>query len=168
MRIPEVDHVRRELKALNEKAASVGPPAGGPELLGIAVITPYAAQARQFEQRLDLSLYPALAVRIGIVDRFQGDEDQVVFLSMAATTSPGFLDIPNRINVAVSRAQDLLVITTSLPPAMKGSIGTPFQTVAKYIDQQVKQKHPGYHISRPNQQQRRTRRPVKQPGRVTA
>lgn len=167
MRIPEIEHVRRELKALNEKAAAIGPPADGVGLLGVAVITPYAAQARQFEQRLDLTLYPALAVRVGIVDRFQGDEDQVVFLSMAATSSPGFLEIPNRINVASSRAQDLLIITTSLSAAMKGRIGTPFQTVSRYIDAQVKAKHPGYQIGRPSQQQPRARRPVKQPGRVT-
>lgn len=167
MRIPEVEHLRRELKTLNDTALETGSAEDGPELLGVAVITPYAAQARQFEQRLDLSDYPALRVRIGIVDRFQGDEDQVVFLSMAATSAPGFLDIPNRINVAISRAQDLLVITTSLPAAMKGRIGTPFQTVAQYIDVQVKQHHSGYQISRPSQQQPRARRPVKQPGRVT-
>ena len=169
MRIPEVEHVRRELKTLNDTAAQVDPPEDGPELLGVAVITPYAAQARQFEQRLQLEDYPALRVRIGIVDRFQGDEDQVVFLSMAATSAPGFLEIPNRINVAISRAQDLLVITTSLPAAMKGKIGIPFQDVASYIDWRVKAKDPGYQISRPNkqQQQPRAHSPVKQQGRVT-
>ncbi|HEY7933599.1 MAG TPA: AAA domain-containing protein [Solirubrobacteraceae bacterium] len=168
MRIPEVDYIRRELKALNQTAASVAAPPDGPERLGVAVITPYTAQARQFEARLDLTQYPALHVRIGIVDRFQGDEDQVVLLSMAATTSPGFLEIPNRINVAVSRAQDLLVIATSLPAAMKGRIGPPFQTVVKFIDQQVKLKHAGYEIIRPTSSPHRGRRGVQQPGRVIA
>ena len=145
----EVQHVRRELKALQDAATSTGPPPDGPQRLGVAVITPYAAQARRLRAALDLSTYPALNVRIGIVDRFQGDEDQVVILTIAATRVAGFLKLPNRINVACSRAQDLLILTTSLEPALNGRIGRPLQAVAKFIDQQVQAGHPGYEITRP-------------------
>jgi superfamily I DNA and/or RNA helicase len=149
-RIGEVDYVRGELQALQHHAGRTAPLAGGPKLLGVAVITPYTAQARQLRKHIDLTRYPALNVRIGIVDRFQGDEDQVVLLSIAGTTS-GFLAIPNRINVAVSRAQDLLIITTSLPLAIRDRIGAPLGNIARFIDQQVKQGDPAYQIQRPPQ-----------------
>lgn len=149
LRVAEVDHIRRELRALQEHVAGVPPLPKGPERLGVAVITPYAAQARRLTQRLDLTQYPDLNVRIGIVDRFQGDEDQVVILSIAATTVAGFLKTPNRINVAISRAQDLLIVTTDHNLALDGRIGEPFQRVALFIDERVKQGDPAYHVLTP-------------------
>jgi ATP-dependent RNA/DNA helicase IGHMBP2 len=149
-RIGEVDYVRGELKALQHHAEHTAPLPDGPKLLGVAVITPYTAQARQLRKHIDLTRYPALNIRVGIVDRFQGDEDQVVILSIAGTAA-GFLYVPNRINVAVSRAQDLLIITTSLPLAIRNRIGEPLGNIARFIDQQVKQGDPAYQIQRPPQ-----------------
>jgi hypothetical protein len=56
-------------------------------------------------------------VRIGTVDAFQGREFDVVFLSTTRTQKPGsrgpnpfgFLVLPNRLNVAMSRQKRLLV-----------------------------------------------------------
>jgi len=149
-RIGEVDYVRGELKALQHHAEHTAPLPGGPKLLGVAVITPYTAQARQLRKHIDLTRYPALNIRVGIVDRFQGDEDQVVILSIAGTAT-GFLYVPNRINVAVSRAQDLLIITTSLPLAIRDRIGEPLGNIARFIDECVKQGDPAYQIHRPPQ-----------------
>ena len=149
-RLGEVDYVRGELKALQHHAEHTAPLPGAPKLLGVAVITPYTAQARQLRKHIDLTRYPALNIRVGIVDRFQGDEDQVVILSIAGTAT-GFLYVPNRINVAVSRAQDLLIITTSLPLAIRDRIGAPLGNIARFIDQQVKHGDPAYQIQRPPQ-----------------
>lgn len=49
-------------------------------------------------------------VRCGTVDRFQGREADLCFLSMRNTGRVGFLDSPNRLNVAVTRARQQLVI----------------------------------------------------------
>jgi superfamily I DNA and/or RNA helicase len=46
----------------------------------------------------------------GTVDRFQGREADLVLLSMRNTRRTGFLDSPNRLNVAVTRARQQLVI----------------------------------------------------------
>jgi len=79
----------------------------------IMVVTPYNAQVRLLTERL-----PG-GVRVGTVDKFQGQEAAVVFFSMA--TSSG-LEIPrnveflysrNRLNVAVSRARCLAVLVCS-------------------------------------------------------
>lgn len=46
----------------------------------------------------------------GTVDRFQGREADLVLLSMRNTRRVGFLDSRNRLNVAVTRARQQLVI----------------------------------------------------------
>jgi superfamily I DNA and/or RNA helicase len=58
-------------------------------------------------------------VRVGTVDKFQGQEAPVVFLSMAASSGEDaprgidFLTSRNRLNVAVSRAQCLAYLACS-------------------------------------------------------
>ncbi|STY98716.1 putative DNA helicase [Moraxella lacunata] len=52
-------------------------------------------------------------VKIDSVDSYQGKENRVIILSLARhdkTHSTGFLHLPNRINVALSRAMDKLII----------------------------------------------------------
>jgi predicted RecB family nuclease len=79
----------------------------------ILVVAPYNAQVRML-----LGALPPGA-RVGTVDKFQGQEAPVVFFSM--TTSSGeevprgmdFLFSRNRLNVAVSRAQALMVVVCS-------------------------------------------------------
>jgi superfamily I DNA and/or RNA helicase len=44
------------------------------------------------------------------VDKFQGQEADIVFLSMVQTQRDGFLDSPNRLNVSITRARYQLVI----------------------------------------------------------
>ncbi|MFN4243042.1 MAG: AAA domain-containing protein [Tepidisphaerales bacterium] len=53
---------------------------------------------------------PLIEFRCGTVDRFQGREADLVLLSMRNTQRIGFLDSPNRINVAVTRARQQLII----------------------------------------------------------
>ncbi len=53
--------------------------------------------------------YP-INIKLHTVDKFQGQEADVVFLSMVQTHRDGFLDNPNRLNVAITRAKFQLVI----------------------------------------------------------
>lgn len=91
----------------------------------IGVICTYAAQSQLIRQKLrvaTLSAELARAVNVDTVDGYQGKENPIVLLSLvrnnadghiengAATIRPGFMSRPNRINVAVSRAMDRLVI----------------------------------------------------------
>jgi DNA polymerase III delta prime subunit len=62
---------------------------------------------REQETRFRL---PGLEIVCGVVDRFQGREADVVVLSMRNTGRTGFLDSPNRLNVAVTRARQQLVV----------------------------------------------------------
>ena len=76
----------------------------------ILVVSPYNLQVRKLEAAL-----PA-GVRVGTVDRFQGQEAPVVVISMCASephlSARGveFLFHPNRLNVALSRAETLAIV----------------------------------------------------------
>ena len=49
-------------------------------------------------------------IKLHTVDKFQGHEADIVFLSMVQTRRDGFMDNPNRLNVAITRAKFQLVI----------------------------------------------------------
>jgi uncharacterized protein len=83
----------------------------------ILVVTPYNMQRAAITDRLR---HRGLAeVRVGTVDKFQGQEAPVVFYSMttsSAELAPRGLDFllnPNRLNVAISRAQAYSVLVCS-------------------------------------------------------
>jgi ATP-dependent RNA/DNA helicase IGHMBP2 len=149
LRDEEIDQIAAELARLQDCAASIAPPPKRPGPLGVAVITPYTAQARRLNARLDARRYPDLKLRVGIVDRFQGDEDCVVIVSFVNTTYAGFLRKPNRINVALSRAEDLLIITTDLSAALGGKIGGPLAEVAGFVTERARAGDRRYEIVSP-------------------
>ncbi|MGH3116143.1 MAG: AAA domain-containing protein, partial [Gaiellales bacterium] len=78
------------------------------------VVAPYNAHVRCLRERLPE------AVRVGTVDKFQGQQATVVFFSMASSSGEDvprgleFLFSRNRLNVAVSRARCLAYVVASL------------------------------------------------------
>nr|MBA3318080.1 nuclease [Gemmatimonadales bacterium] len=76
----------------------------------ILVVAPFNLQVRCLREQLDPG------IRIGSVDKFQGREAPVVIVSLCSSTleeSPrgaAFLLNPNRLNVAVSRAEALAIV----------------------------------------------------------
>jgi uncharacterized protein len=83
----------------------------------ILIVTPYNAQVQRI--RATLAARGLGAIRVGTVDKFQGQEAQVVFFSMASSRGDelprgvDFLFDLNRLNVAVSRARALAVLACS-------------------------------------------------------
>ena len=75
----------------------------------ILIVAPYNMQVRRLERRLP-------NIRVGSVDKFQGQEAAVVIFSMCASTGDSsprgveFLFNRNRLNVAISRAETLAVV----------------------------------------------------------
>lgn len=76
----------------------------------ILVVAPFNLQVRCLRDRLNPQ------IRIGSVDKFQGQEAPVVIVSLCASTlgeaprGASFLLSPNRLNVAVSRAEALAIV----------------------------------------------------------
>jgi len=108
----EVDTIRRILGELlgREQTNERGEVAGRIELNDVLVVAPYNLQVH----RLREALPPG--VRVGTVDRFQGQEATVVLVSMCASDghdSPrglAFVLDRNRLNVALSRARSLAIV----------------------------------------------------------
>jgi|CXWL01.1.fsa_nt_gi uncharacterized protein len=79
----------------------------------ILIVAPFNLQVRALKSRLGAD------ARIGSVDKFQGQEAPVVIVSMCASSlddaprGPQFLLSPNRLNVAISRAQALAIVVGS-------------------------------------------------------
>jgi predicted RecB family nuclease len=75
----------------------------------ILVVTPYNLQVRHLTEHFT-------GVRVGTVDKFQGQEAAVVIYSMCASSGDAssrgieFLFSKNRLNVAISRAQTLAIV----------------------------------------------------------
>jgi uncharacterized protein len=138
--LAEVDHHGNTTRSVEEAAAVTGIVAGlhgrswtdhGPTRpLGDAdfvVVAPYNLQARTVTRALEEAGFPG--VRVGTVDRFQGQEAPVVITTM---TSSSAIDLPrgldfllsrNRLNVALSRAQALAVLVCS-PRLVEADIRT--------------------------------------------
>ena len=51
-----------------------------------------------------------VSIVVSTTDRFQGQEADVVFISLRNADRVGFLDSPNRMNVALTRAREWRVI----------------------------------------------------------
>ena len=84
----------------------------------IAVITPYQKQAQKI--RMLLKSHDYGDIKVGSVDEFQGSERRVVIISTVRSSKEyldfdakhqlGFLSNPKRFNVAITRAQALLIV----------------------------------------------------------
>ncbi|EJC99752.1 P-loop containing nucleoside triphosphate hydrolase protein [Fomitiporia mediterranea MF3/22] len=109
--IDEASLVRDYVRSL----LSVGALRLNPEDIG--VITPYRAQVRKVRQLLGTF---ARETRVGSVEEFQGQERRVIIISTVRSSRDmisydlrhtlGFVANPRRFNVAVTRAQALLIV----------------------------------------------------------
>ncbi len=123
-----VAHVRDLLgRTWRDGAGSAGRALGETDIL---VVAPYNAQVALLRRRLAEAGHGG--VRVGTVDKFQGQEAPVVIVSMTASSAGdvprgmGFLLNRNRVNVAISRAQWAAVLvrarelTSYLPRSAHG------------------------------------------------
>lgn len=112
----------------------------------IGVICMYAAQADLLRKKIQAANLPEAfrrTIKIGTVDSYQGKENPIVILSLVrnnvdgpteggiSTIRPGFLIRPNRINVAVSRAMDRLIIVGA---KSRWQTGTPMYKLSEAVE----------------------------------
>lgn len=92
----------------------------------ILVVAPYNAQVRQLKDLLPPE------ITVGTVDKFQGQESEVVIVSMTTSSSEEmprnmeFLFDRHRLNVAISRAKTLAIVVAS-PKLLEINCTTPEQ-----------------------------------------
>lgn len=110
----EAKRMMYELNHFAEYARKNSPSDGVQRPWEIACLTFYRGQERLLRDLLRQKTksqssthfeYEGLKITLCTVDRFQGQEADVVFLSMVQTQRVGFMDSPNRLNVALTRAR---------------------------------------------------------------
>ena len=117
--LKEVTEVINELKQFIDWARSHPAPDGG--VWEVAILAFYRGQEKAFRdaiQKLNtgphrsrrIQLGPHCVVDVCTVDRFQGQEADLVFISFARNYATSFLQSPNRLNVALTRARHRRVI----------------------------------------------------------
>lgn len=74
----------------------------------IGIVTPYRDQVTALQ-----SVLKDTSVQVDTVDKFQGREKSIIILSMVDNQISEFADQANRLNVAVSRAIDQLIVVTN-------------------------------------------------------
>ena len=104
----------------------------------VGIITFYGRQLKLIEDQIKPQSFPSLHIRTGTVDRFQGMERQVIIVSMVRNNSQGnvgFAKKPERINVAFSRAQELLIIVGchSLFTQQPGTVGSMYSNISNIV-----------------------------------
>ena len=94
----QIDVIKNEVipeQHLNTSDSSVG------------IITPYRIQADCLQKE-----FSDTTIKADTVDKFQGQERKVIILSTVDNEIGEFVSNPNRLNVAVSRAVDSLIVVT--------------------------------------------------------
>ena len=132
----EADIILRLLTNLSYKLGA------GDHKVTVGVITGYSAQVETLTTRIDPDAerqWPQLEIEIATVDAFQGRERDLVVYSTVRSNSDyriGFLRDYRRVNVALSRARELLVIVGDDRMMANASVGgslNPFAAVLDYI-----------------------------------
>jgi len=113
----EIKEVLNELKEFM-KYAETNPHSDG-RPYSIAILAFYNGQVVKLRHELNV-LFKSNAkfnfknqyvhVSLNTVDKFQGQEADVVYLSMVQTSKVGFLDSVNRVNVAITRAREKIIV----------------------------------------------------------
>lgn len=91
----------------------------------IGIITPYRDQANALGRQLDDGY------EVDTVHKFQGREKDVIILSSVDNEIGDFVDDPNMLNVAVSRAVDSLIVVTT---GNSRKEGRNYTDLARYIE----------------------------------
>lgn len=105
----------------------------------IGIITMYRAQKNEIETQLNQAEWMGPLrhlIRIDTVDSYQGQENKIIILSLVRDNSnalQGFLRDTPRINVAISRAQDRLVILGASNMWRKDNNDSALGSVYEYI-----------------------------------
>lgn len=105
--------------------------------VSVAVIAGYAAQAEALDARIQRDSFGSLAIEVATVDSFQGKEADICMFSVTLSNSSdflGFLRSMKRLNVALSRPKDLLVIVGDQTFCYQVTGDNPFVNVIDYIE----------------------------------
>lgn len=148
----EAKRMMEELDKFADYAETASPSDNPERPWTVACLCFYRGQERKLKELLQKKtgmsnrsthfVYRGLMITLCTVDRFQGQEADIVFLSMVQTRRVGFMDSPNRLNVAVTRARYQNVIIGSLEYFSSQSASEDLRQLALYASGREMEKRP--------------------------
>lgn len=147
-RLPNRDEARRGESIYNGAEAAIvariverlaGAVRGRKKPLSVAVLTPYRAQRKVISDRLVAQPKRSSLIHVVVhtVDSFQGQEADVVIYSATRSNRAGKLGFTRerpRLNVALSRGRDLLIIVGDHLTARRGRGDNPMRDVIEHVE----------------------------------
>ncbi|MBY4953721.1 AAA domain-containing protein [Pantoea sp. DY-17] len=118
----------------------------------IGIITMYRQQKDEIENAISRAEWATELrdlIKINTVDSYQGQENKIIILSLVRDNSDklqGFLRDAPRINVAISRAQERLLILGAVRMWSKNNNDSALGSVHEFISKQVATSKPDYQI----------------------
>lgn len=92
------------------------------ETKSVGIIAPYKAHMLRLEQRLASEQFSWIDFEVNTIDAFQGRERQIMIINFVRNNDAGkvgFIQEDSRLNVALSRAQELMILIGSIPHMKK-------------------------------------------------
>jgi len=96
------------------------------EGVNLGIVTPYCNQTLALQRT-----FQGTDIKADTVDKFQGRENDVIILSTVDNEISEFTDNPNRLNVAISRAKDQLILLVN---GNESDNGTNISDLIRYIN----------------------------------
>lgn len=95
---------RRQIDIISQEII----PNEGLQNVDLGIVTPYRNQTNALQRTFE-----GTAIKADTVDKFQGRENDVIILSTVDNEISDFTDNPNRLNVAVTRAKEQLILVVN-------------------------------------------------------
>ncbi|MBD2812475.1 NERD domain-containing protein [Xenorhabdus sp. Vera] len=118
----------------------------------IGIITMYRAQKEEIESSLSRAEWMGPLrelIKVDTVDSYQGQENKIIILSLVRDNNKalqGFLKDAPRINVAISRAQERLIVLGANRMWKKDNNDSALGKVFEYISEKAKKTPEQYHV----------------------
>lgn len=121
----------------------------------IGIITGYRRQVELLEQRLESATWTTGIrdlIKIDTIDSYQGSENRIILLSLVrhnAENKTGFMNDNARVNVALSRAKERLIIVGAGSMWTHTNPTAPLSRVFSFIEEKLSQGNEEYLIVKP-------------------
>lgn len=99
----------------------------------LGIVTPYRNQTNAFQNQ-----FKGTGIKADTVDKFQGQENKVIILSTVDNNITDFTDNPNRLNVAISRAIEQLIVVINGNEPQKDTLINELVNYIEYNNCEVK------------------------------
>lgn len=123
----------------------------------IGIITGYRKQVELLQKRLESASWASSIrslIKIDTIDSYQGSENRIIMVSLVRNNTEskgGFMTDNARVNVALSRAKERLLVVGAGSMWCKSNANAPLSRVYEFISSKQNQNHSEFQIIKPTE-----------------